>query len=544
LTIARERSLIEPAPKVTSLRSFGGRTVLALFLALALAGLDVALGSSVVVVSLLAFPPLLAATRGSVAEAAVVGVVCVLLAVLSGVWNDNLGVNDYPVRIIVVAMGAGAAVWVASLRDSLRREHDAAELLAETGLLLQESLDTHDRAEEIARMAVPQLADAATVDIRGPNGAILRAATASIDPQVKEDFIALRRRVPVEPDGGHPVAVAMRTGELQHVPEISDAQLQAFAAEPEELELIRRTRPYSVLVVPLKARDAILGAISLWVLDPGRRHDQRSRNVALRLAHRVGLAMDNARLHEQQAHIATVLQSSLRPRSLPEIAGFEAAARFAAAGEAHVVGGDFYDAFRSGSGNWSLVIGDVCGKGPEAAAVTALARYTVRTASSPESPPSEVLLTLHDSILGDRDDLRFCTAALARVSSPGNGADPARITLALGGHPRPLVLRRDGSVESVGRPGTLLGALPDPTVHDTEASLAPGESLVLYTDGMLEASDRSRAEDPGWLAAQLAAANGAGADEIAEQLADAAIERQGGAPRDDIAVVVLRRSGA
>ena len=118
------------------------------------------------------------------------------------------------------------------------------------------------------------------------------------------------------------------------------------------------------------------------------------------------------------------------------------------------------------------MIGDVCGKGPEAASLTALARYTVRTASSPDSPPSQVLRTLHDSIRSERADLRFCTAALAHIQAPSNGDGLARLTVALGGHPLPLILRKDGDVDAVGEPGTLLGALPSPVLADADAALA------------------------------------------------------------------------
>ena len=190
------------------------------------------------------------------------------------------------------------------------------------------------------------------------------------------------------------------------------------------------------------------------------------------------------------------------------------------------------------------MIGDVCGKGPEAAALTALARYTVRTASSPESPPSQVLRTLHDSISSENADLRFCTAALARIQAPSNGHGSARLTVALGGHPLPLILRKNGSVDSVGEPGTLLGALPSPVIADADATLALGDSLVLYTDGILDVRDRSSGDDPEWLSRELAKSAGKSADEIAEDLAQAAIKRHGGEPRDDIAVLVLHRSGA
>ena len=190
------------------------------------------------------------------------------------------------------------------------------------------------------------------------------------------------------------------------------------------------------------------------------------------------------------------------------------------------------------------MIGDVCGKGPEAASLTALARYTVRTASSPETPPSDVLRTLHESISAEHSDLRFCTAALARIQAPSNGRGIARLTVSLGGHPLPLILRKDGSVESVGEPGTLLGALPSPILADVDTKLAVGDALILYTDGMLDIRDRSKGDDPDWLTKQVAKVAGKSADQIAQRLAQAAVKRHGGEPRDDIAILVLHRNGA
>ena len=188
------------------------------------------------------------------------------------------------------------------------------------------------------------------------------------------------------------------------------------------------------------------------------------------------------------------------------------------------------------------MIGDVCGKGPEAASLTALARYTVRTASSPDSSPSQVLRRLHESISSERADFRFCTAALARIQAPPNGEDEARLTVALGGHPLPIILRKDGRVDPIGRPGTLLGVLPSPVLADAEAALQVGDSLILYTDGVLDVRDVGERGDPDWLAKQIGEFAGSSANEIAEALADAAIERHGGEPRDDIAILVLHRN--
>jgi serine phosphatase RsbU (regulator of sigma subunit) len=414
--------------------------------------------------------------------------------------------------------------------------------MGEAGALLETELTQQARSETLADLAVPALGDVAMVDMVAPDGSIARVAAKSSDPELARAFTKLRQKTPISLSGPHPVAEVIRSGEPMELDQLSDEEIEEITSTEGERRMLRENRFHSCLVLPLGARGNVLGALTLWIMRPTNRFDRIARRTAGRLSARAALAIDNARLHEQQSHIAAVLQASLLPRSLPEIRGFETAARFQAAGQAHWVGGDFYDVFRTGSGSWNVVMGDVCGKGPEAAALTALARYTIRTASSPKASPSTVLRTLHESILAERDDMRFCTAALARVSSPSNGRGSASLTVSLGGHPPPLALRRNGDVESLGKPGTLLGAFPEPSVVDVEAKLASGDALVLYTDGMLENRDRRKADDPAWLAEQLSSAAGSSADEIADKLTKAAIRRQGGEPRDDIAVLVLRRS--
>ena len=360
---------------------------------------------------------------------------------------------------------------MASLRVNLNREQAASELLAEAGALMEDALDRRARAQHLADLAVPSLGDVALIDFLTSEGSIERIAARGRGTEVADIFVKLRADAPIDPHGPHPVAEVIRTGRTKFLDRLSDQEIDRITTRENERELLRRHRFKSCIVLPLGARGSVLGAMTLWIMRPAKAFDETARRTAKRLADRAALALDNARLHEQQAHIASVLQHSLLPRSLPEIRGFEASSRFLAAGEAYEVGGDFYDVFRSGSGSWTAVIGDVCGKGPEAASLTALARYTVRTASSPDSSPSQVLRTLHESISSERADLRFCTAALAQIEPPSNGSGAAHLTVALGGHPLPLVLRKNGRVDSIGEPGTLLGALPTVVLADVEADL-------------------------------------------------------------------------
>jgi serine phosphatase RsbU (regulator of sigma subunit) len=538
-----DRELVNPPPTLASLHELSGPAFVAMLVASAIAVLDALAGPQAVVVGLLAIPPVIAAMSASLPETGVVGAFCLVLALLSFLWHEDADFVQYVVAVATVVAGDLAGLWVASLRVNLNREQAASELLAEAGALMEVALDRKQRAERLADLAVPALGDVAMVDMVAPDGSIERMAAQSGGTEVAHVFVKLRAKAPIDPYGPHPVAEVIRSGRMMYLDQLSDDAIDGITTRENEREMLRRHRFKSCMVLPLGARGAVLGALTLWIMRPAKTFDETARRTAKRLADRAALALDNARLHEQQVHIAGVLQHSLLPRSLPEISGFEASSRFLAAGEAYEVGGDFYDVFRSGLETWTAVIGDVCGKGPEAASLTALARYTVRTASGPDSTPSEVLRTLHESISSDRADLRFCTAALARIQAPSNGRGAAHLTVALGGHPLPLVLRKGGRVDSIGKPGTLLGALPSPVLADADATLGVGDALVLYTDGMLDVGDRSGSDDPEWLPKQLAKSAGKSADEIAERLAQAAIKRHGGEPRDDIAVLVLHRRG-
>jgi integral membrane sensor domain MASE1 len=236
-------------------------------------------------------------------------------------------------------------------------------------------------------------------------------------------------------------------------------------------------------------------------------------------------------------HVARTLQASLLPSALPRIAGVETAARFRPAERGLVVGGDFYDVFETGDGSWAVVVGDVCGKGPEAATVTALARYTLRAVATREPSPSRVLTLLNDALLSQEPAADFCTATFARIDWEGDGA---RLTMSAGGHPLPLVLHPDGTVEPVGRPGMLLGIHAEPRLGDYTIELRPGDAVLLYTDGLTAAYAPDRMLDAGDLADVLAACAGRSAPEIADRVERAALDDDARQPRDDVALVVVR----
>ena len=237
--------------------------------------------------------------------------------------------------------------------------------------------------------------------------------------------------------------------------------------------------------------------------------------------------------------VARAFQSELLPPALPEIPRIETAAWYRAGIRDQEVGGDFYDVFETGPDRWMAVIGDVCGKGPEAASLTALARYTLRAVGREPVAPSDALRTLNQAILEQRSDHRFMTVAAVRIAVE-DGTDV--ITVSVGGHPLPLVVRADGEVTEVGMAGTLLGVYADPHLADRRVALAPGDALVLFTDGLDERRD-PRDAAAHRIRRALGASGGASASEIAERLQEVAVGR-GGEADDDVALLVLRRAVA
>ena len=420
--------------------------------------------------------------------------------------------------------------------------HKRAELgqrfLARSGEVLASSLDPDELLVEIANLAVPELADWCSVEVMTEAGALERKALAHVNPDVRQRAIDLSRRYPPDPDAPQGIYQVVKTGQPELYPDIPDEMIRAAAVDQEHYDEIVAIGMRSAIIVPMTTRGRTVGALT-WVNGrPGRRFDTQDVELAQELARRCATAIENARLYSDRAYIARTLQQSLLPVELPDIPGVETAARFRPTGEGNEVGGDFYDVFETGDRGWTVVMGDVCGKGPDAAAVTALARYTLRAAAMRQHLPSRCLSMLNEALLRQRDDRRFCTVAYAYIEPLERGA---RVGVSSGGHPLPLVLRADGSVEPVGAPGTLLGVVPDPDLEDRAITLDPWDTLVFYTDGVIE----SRASSDGVLDERrlgelIATCAGRGPDTIAAMVEDAAVLSQNGRPRDDIAVLVLR----
>ena len=437
----------------------------------------------------------------------------------------------------------GRAVMAINVIEDIsahKRSELTQRFLAQSSAVLTSSLDQPELLQQVASLTVPELADWCAVDLRAADGGIERAALAHVDPAKVAWATEIQRRYPPDPDGPTGVPNVLRTGAAELYPEIPDELIREAAVDDEHYRLITEIGMRSAIIAPLIARDRTIGALTFVTGPSGRRFDERDLELASEIALRCAGAIDNARLYAERAYVASTLQQGLLPAELPEIPGIEAAARFRPTGAGTEVGGDFYDLFATGPNGWTVVMGDVCGKGPDAAAVTALARYTLRAAAMRERLPSRSLRVLNEALLRQRDDRRFCTVAYAYLEPLGDGA---RVGLASGGHPLPLLVHPDGDVEAVGAPGTLLGIVPDPRLEDRAVSLAPGDALVFYTDGVIESRGADGSLDELKLAELLSSCGGRGADAIAAAVEEAALRSNPEQRRDDIAVLVLRVAG-
>ncbi len=424
-----------------------------------------------------------------------------------------------------------------------RRRELAQAFLARVSKLLTASIDPAQTLEEVARAAVPDLADWCAVDMPDERGRLRRVATADRSPErTAEPGLVVRERRGRPPLPVGPPHV-MRTGESELYPDVTDALLQAAALDEGQLAAMRAVGARSVVVVPMQAAGRTIGTITLGTVESGRRLTEEDRALAEELGRRAGIAVEHARVHRERSAIAATLQAALLPPSLPTIPGLDLAARFRAASGGATVGGDFYDLFplAGGTDSWMLVMGDVTGKGPAAAAITALARYTMRTAALYEREPRRVLERLNHVLVHDDDRRRLCTAVCVRLDLEAAGPATATVTVSCAGHPPPLLTRADGALEAAGEPGTLLGAFDAGHWVDTTSTLAAGDTLVLYTDGVTDARGPEGRFGPQRLERVVIGAAGQPPGVVAAALDEALVRFQEGFPqRDDVALLILQ----
>jgi PAS domain S-box-containing protein len=415
-------------------------------------------------------------------------------------------------------------------------EQKRAELrgafLADASAVLASSLDYEQTLRNVAELAVPEVADWCAVDLIDEDGGRKPVAVAHVDPERLTLAEELRGYEPEQMDPDQGLGLVFRTGESLLYPDIPDVMLVQAAIDARHLELLRAVGLRSGLIVPMRLGQRILGALTLVSSDSARVLDQFDQQLAEQVAARAAVAIENSRLYSERSAIARTLQQSLLPEQLPVIPGYELASVYVPAFKSSLVGGDFYDVWSVGD-SWIVVIGDVTGKGVQAAALTSLVRHTMRTASEFLTSPAQ-LLDRVDRTLKRRPALSVCTALCLRL-------EHHRATLAVGGHPLPLHINGQRIVE-IGEHGPLLGAFGDVTWRDVELDLDAGSTLVAYTDGMTDALDQEGTRfGLERLRAALSGVTDRPAAEVIAGLTGAVGMFQTGVRADDTAAIAVRR---
>ncbi len=419
----------------------------------------------------------------------------------------------------------------------VKRAELTQRLLAQAGEVLSSSLDYEQTLQRVAQLAVPGLADFCGVVMRGQRDVLEQVAVAHVDPGKVALARELGERHPLRLSDPGGSAEVIRTGAPRMISEMTDELLGAAGMEPDQLSRVRSLGVRSVMIVPLAiAGQRPLGAMSLVMAESGRTFDDDDLALAEELARRATIAVENARLYTERSRIAETLQRSLLPPVLPEIPRFRLASLYRAAGEQTEVGGDFYDAFPVPSG-WIVVVGDVAGRGAEAAALTSMSRYTLRTASKLLDDPVAAVQQLNRS-LRERPVLSMVSVCCALIHEL-DGAVQAQVVLA--GHPPPLHLRR-GEPHAVGVLAPVLGIYDDATWRAELVTLDAGDQLVLYTDGVIDAAGDQERFGEERLARALTGSTSA--PDSVQLIEDALASFARGPQVDDTAVLVIEAVAA
>jgi serine phosphatase RsbU (regulator of sigma subunit)/ketosteroid isomerase-like protein len=438
---------------------------------------------------------------------------------------------DVVVALALVVAAVVATVSTAKVRQVNRRFRMLDEIshVADEGSTLDETL------EAIAEIIVPEMGDICAIDVI--EGERVRRAALRVDGPDSEAIAARllargpRMQAQVASDA------ARERQEPFHFEMRGDEDYRKYAEDEEDFEFLRGLGVYSGVTIELRARGRPTGVMTISVGPSGRRFDESDVHFVSILAGRVALALDNAglfsdleRSERDRAEIAETLQRGLLPPPLPHIPGWSVAATYRPAGIENQIGGDFYDAFRI-AGGWMVVIGDVTGRGAQAAAVTAHARYTLRTAAALTGDPVTALRTLNRDLLARRGT-SLCSVAAMAISE--DEAEPIR--LAVAGHPPPLLVDGD-SVTEVGAPAPILGAFAADGWSVEAITVRPGQQLVVVTDGITEATGPKGRFGENRLRAALAGVSSPA--RAAQQIEEALHEFTGGELEDDAAILAL-----
>jgi sigma-B regulation protein RsbU (phosphoserine phosphatase) len=374
----------------------------------------------------------------------------------------------------LIAYRVAMAVESQWLRAVDQRRRSWMTYLAETSELLGQSLDVDLAVAVVPQVVVPRLGRWCAVHLVEPSGGLRLAALTHAD----EDALPELRAV-LDPDGKPGLHVELRKRLDEVVRDGSSA--------------VRFAVPTDGIAMPLRARGRTLGTL-LVGRPPNRPHSPEDVVLAGDVARRAALAIHNAQSTGAHVAVSQALQQALLPRALPVVPGLDFAAEYLPASSGSDVGGDFYDVLTVDPSNWLVSIGDVCGKGARAAARTGLVRDVLRVLVRGDRSLPRAIERLNEVMIEAADPLQFCTLAAAMVSrrrtGPGGGQGATRggldVQLVLAGHVQPVLVRADGTAELIGTFGTAVGLVPTVRLTCTEHRIRPGDTLLVYTDGVTE----------------------------------------------------------
>jgi serine phosphatase RsbU (regulator of sigma subunit) len=439
--------------------------------------------------------------------------------------------------VALLALGAMLVILFMRERKASRRFQILADIAAvsDAGGSLEQTFDA------ICAILVPEIADFCMIDVIGEDR-VPRRAAVRVGPGGKPEFERdLAERLPSTPpsmvDGGSRTSLEPRFYER-----MTEDDLRELSHDAEDLEFLRSLGMRSAVTVALQARGEVTGTLTIAVAWSRRRYRREDARFAWILSGRVALALDNSglfadleRAERARTEIAETLQRGLLPPPLPHIPGWSIAAMYRPAGAENEVGGDFYDVFRV-PGGWMLAIGDVTGRGAHAASITAVARYTMRTAALLSADPLVALSTLNRVLLA-RGDAALCSVAAVTISE--NPDEPARIAVA--GHPPPLLVDGDDVIEAASA-DPVLGAFPDARWQITHSEIKPGQQLVIVTDGIAEAQGENERYGEERLREEL---RGARNPALALQRLESSLHAfTDGSLDDDVAILAIARASA
>ncbi|KOT87970.1 SpoIIE family protein phosphatase [Streptomyces rimosus] len=454
--------------------------------------------------------------------------------------------NEEALRLQFAADRIALAVERARLTELERLRRGSLSFLVEASDLLAGTLDRDQTLALMAQMTVPTLATWC---------AVYTVADQASEPELSyvlhedEDRIDGLKSLLMKVDPPEPVPTP--GARLWNAP-TDAAHDAALRTSLRSLGLGDSARPSKgpgaslatasavggeTVVLPLVARNRVIGMLTLG--KPSEEHfRQEILELAEDLSRRAALALDNARLYSERTAISQSLQRSLLPPELPEVPGVEVEVIYRAAGEGNEVGGDFYDVFPIRDGAYGFAIGDVCGTGPEAAAVTGLARHALRLLAREGFGGPAVLERLNAAILDEGARSRFLTLLYGELWPQRDGSAVLKVVCA--GHPLPLRLRQDGTVEPAAEPQPLLGVMDDLELYEQTITLDPGDVLLCVTDGVTERREGTRMLGDDGLTDVLTTCTGLTAGAVAARILRA-VERFAAEPAsDDMAILAMR----